>query len=142
MELILMLDTKEYKDFIKWLIRHIKRNWVYYIKPQQLIPINTYLNSDKCNIKWLGKKRRPINIINLIDICFNNLTYTLYPKKAVIHFNKVDYLPFTFTKIYDIASLINYGNLDIGATNTFTNIFKEYDKSIVKLFETYLREQM
>ena len=141
MEIILFLSSNK-ENFIIWLIKHIRRNWTNYIDIDKLIRLDDYLNSDEMNIKWINNQRRQIKIIDLINICFHNLTYTCYKDKIVIHFNKKNLLPFSFTKIYDIAKFINFGNLQVKGENLFTRMFVDYENHIVQLYEIYLKERM
>lgn len=142
MNLVLNLYNieKNYQiPFCKYLIEKIKKIIEFDINFSNYKKLENYIN--KNNIIQYQVRNQPINIYDLYRLAVNNLKIV---KKDINVFEiKLDNcinIPNSYTKLYSIISLCEYGTLSIKGKSILNNLFIKIADNLTTYFNIFISE--
>ena len=144
MELILDLENvnKEYRlEFIKYIINILEERLNKLNDSTRYKKMEEYINSGI--IKWRFNKPQYISIYNLYRLVPNNLkirkiddtTFEIYLDRNIM-------VPDSFTLLYDLISLLEYGTLSMRKIGKLSEIMKSVAKNLDSFYNLYMLNKM
>ena len=144
MELILDLENvnKEYRlEFTKYIINILEERLDKLNDSTRYKKMEEYINSGI--IKWRFNKPQYISIYNLYRLIPNNLkirkiddtTFEIYLDRDII-------IPDSFTLLYDLISLLEYGTLSMRKIGKLSEIMKSVAKNLDSFYNLYMLNKM
>lgn len=120
-------------DIIDFIIPEIYRFFYLNLNPDLLKNWDIYLSS---NYKW--ERDANNNVLNILIQGINNLKVYNLDEEYIISINPNQVVPGTTAKLYDLCSLINYGNLEMPPYPIFKKSFEQASAVIDILLRDYI----
>lgn len=129
------------KDFVDALIDRVKDQLRIKLdyKKSQIDSWNTYVNE---NISMFSQKIKYINVMDVIELGIDKITYRETPAKFIIGIKENFYIKNVYLDVENFCRLINFGNLSMSGIWIFTDVFDKTSEDISKLADMYYSGEM
>lgn len=121
LKLDLINVPKEFRlDFCNYLIIQIKNNIYETNEQSRYNNMEKYINSNNL-ISWITNKNQFISVYDLYKLGVNNLKIRQVDEdKYEIYIDQNENIPNSYTNLYSIISLLEYGTLSVQKCGTLT----------------------
>ena len=121
-------------DIIDFIMPEIYRFFYLNLNPDLLKNWDKYLNF---KYNWYGEDNKN-NILDILMQGINNLKIYSLDEEYIISINPNQVVSGTTAKLYDLCSLINYGNLEMPPYPIFKKSFEQASAVIDILLKDYI----
>lgn len=129
-------------EFTEFLLKDIKKSLFNNCNYKKLKRYESYLLKSGF-IQWKKSPPKQLNIIKLCEFIINSFECThTKDNKYSIHINKSIRMPNTYTKIDNVARLIDKGNDKINGSLFISVVIHKYMRNINKLFQNFISEKL
>lgn len=134
------LPEDERKPFCEYIIEQIKTLIGQSREQSRYKAMEEYLYSNKL-IDWVQNNNQYISVYDLYRLAANNLKIKEIDKENYeISINPNENIPNSYTILYSIISLLEYGTLSIRKCGTFTETLEFIAKNLDTYYQKFLME--